>query len=105
VPAEVAGERLRRLVEVVEGSCRRRHQERVGRTEEVLVEGPSKRDPSMLTARTRQNKVVHVPGPLRPGTYAEARITSAGAHHLMGEVVEVTGRPRRTRVRIAVRAG
>jgi tRNA-2-methylthio-N6-dimethylallyladenosine synthase len=105
VPAEVARERLQRLVEVVETSGQRRHHDRVGRIEEILVEGPSKRDPAVLTGRTRQNKIVHVPGPLRPGTYAAARITAAGAHHLVGEVVEVTGRPRRTRVRIAVRAG
>jgi tRNA-2-methylthio-N6-dimethylallyladenosine synthase len=105
VPAEVAGERLQRLVEVIERSGRRRHQARVGRTEEILVEGPSKRDAAVLTSRTRQNKLVHVPGTWAPGTYARARIAAAGAHHLVGEVVDETGRPRRSPVRIAVRAG
>jgi tRNA-2-methylthio-N6-dimethylallyladenosine synthase len=105
VPAEVCRDRMQRLVDVVEHSGLQRHQARVGRLEEILVVGPSKRDPDVLTARTRQNKVVHVPGPLRPGTYAEARITAAGAHHLLGDVVEVTARPRRTRLHIPVRTG
>ena len=37
------------------------HRARIGRTEEVLVEGPSKRDPSVAAGRTRQNKLVHFP--------------------------------------------
>ena len=37
---------------------------RIGRVEEVVVEGPSKRDPSVITGRTAQNKLVH----FQPGT-------------------------------------
>ena len=43
VPDEVVKERFARLVAVVERSAVRRNEARVGRTEEVLVEGPSKR--------------------------------------------------------------
>jgi tRNA-2-methylthio-N6-dimethylallyladenosine synthase len=43
VPAEVAKERMTRLVEVVERHGRRRHEARVGVTEEVLVDGPSEK--------------------------------------------------------------
>ena len=48
-----------------------------GRIEEVLVEGPSKRDPSVTSGRTRQNKLVHFtpPTPLRTGSYATVEIT------------------------------
>ena len=47
--------------------------------EEGVVEGPSRKDPSVTTGRTRQNKLVHFasPSPLRVGTYAEVLVTSA----------------------------
>jgi tRNA-2-methylthio-N6-dimethylallyladenosine synthase len=107
VTREVAAERLERLVVVVERSALARHRARVGRTEEVLVEGPSKKDASVVSGRTRQNKLVHFPAPdgatVRPGSFAQVRITSAAAHFLRGELVEVTERPRhRTRIPLAV---
>ena len=90
---------------VVERSGARRHEARVGRVEEVVVEGPSKRDPAVLTGRTRQNKLVHFPsGPIRVGTYAEVRVTGAGAHSLRGELVEIVA-PATHRTRIPVLAG
>ena len=55
----------------------------------------------MISGRTRQNKLVHFAGRrlLRPGTFAEVRITRAAPHFLAGELVEVTARPRhRTRI-------
>src|SRR5690606_17817880 len=68
VAPEVVAERFDRLRVVVERSALARHQARVGRTEEVVVEGPSKRDAAVTTGRTRQNKLVHFPAgrPLRP---------------------------------------
>jgi tRNA-2-methylthio-N6-dimethylallyladenosine synthase len=100
-PAAVA-DRFERLRVVVERSALARHRARIGRVEEVLVEGPSKRDPAMLSGRTPQNKLVHLPTAdhlRRPGTLATARITGAGPHHLTGELVEVLAGPRhRTRI-------
>ena len=81
----MVAERFERLRVVVERSALARHRARIGRIEEILVEGPSKRDPAMLSGRTPQNKLVHVPavtGPLRPGTFAEVRIIDAGPHYL-----------------------
>jgi tRNA-2-methylthio-N6-dimethylallyladenosine synthase len=104
VPAEVCAERFERLRVVVERSALQRHQGRVGRTEEVLVEGPSRKDPSVLTGRTRQNKLVHFrsPDPLRPGSYASVLVSRAAPHHLTGELVAVTAAPRhRTRIPVA----
>ena len=60
VPAAVVGERFDRLRAVVERSARLKHEARIGRVEEVIVEGPSKKDPAVLTGRTRQNKLVHL---------------------------------------------
>ncbi|MGD9750229.1 MAG: MiaB/RimO family radical SAM methylthiotransferase [Acidimicrobiia bacterium] len=106
VPAEVVADRFERLRVVVEHSTRQRHLERVGRVEQVVVEGPSKRRPELLTGRTAQNKLVHFPSParLRPGTYAEVEVTDAGAHHLLGRLVEVVAVPTH-RTRIPVVAG
>ena len=99
-------ERFERLKVVVERSALARHQARVGRVEEVLVEGPSKKDPTVASGRTRQNKLVHFPGDggalPAPGSFADVRITGAAAHYLRGELVEVTARPRhKTRIPVA----
>ncbi len=105
LPAEVIAERFERLKVVVERSALARHQARIGRVEEVLVEGPSKKDPLVATGRTRQNKLVHFPADVVPaaGTFADVRITGAAAHYLRGELVEVTARPRhKTRIPVAV---
>jgi tRNA-2-methylthio-N6-dimethylallyladenosine synthase len=105
VPADVIAERFERLKIVTERSALARHQARVGRVEEVLVEGPSKKDPAVATGRSRQNKLVHFPvdGAVpAAGTFADVRITGAAAHYLRGELVAVTARPRhKTRIPVA----
>ena len=62
VPDEVKHERLERLVEVVQRIAAERNAERVGRVEEVLVEGPSRTDPGLLRGRTRRNTTVELRG-------------------------------------------
>ncbi len=105
VAAPVVAERFERLRVVVERSALVRHEARVGRVEEVVVEGPSKKDPSVLTGRTRQNKLVHFGAPevLGAGTFADVLVTSAAPHHLKGDLVAVTASPRH-RNRIPVTA-
>ncbi len=102
VPPEVCAERFERLKVVVERSALARHRDRIGRVEEVLVEGPSKKGAGVVTGRTRQNKLVHfAPGDaaVPAGSYAGVRIVDAAPHFLRGELVEVTDRPRhRTRI-------
>jgi tRNA-2-methylthio-N6-dimethylallyladenosine synthase len=109
VPREVVTERFERLRAVVERSALLRHQARIGHLEEVLVEGPSKRDAATVTGRTRQNKLVHFAprhGGPPTGSYASVRVTGAAPHHLFGELVEVTARPRhRVRIPLAVVSG
>ncbi|MGH9089146.1 MAG: MiaB/RimO family radical SAM methylthiotransferase, partial [Acidimicrobiales bacterium] len=107
VAADVVGERFDRLRAVVERSALGHHRARVGRVEEVLVEGPSRRDASMTTARTRQGKLVHFPPPaggITAGAFAEVEITGAAPHHLRGRLRRVTAAPRH-RARIPVAAG
>jgi tRNA-2-methylthio-N6-dimethylallyladenosine synthase len=106
VTHEIAQERMQRLVEVVERHAIRRHEARVGRVEEVLVDGPSKKDSTVLSGRTRQNKLVHFAPPagagVEAGDDADVHIGAAAPHWLRGEVVGVGRRTRRTRTRIPV---
>ncbi|MDJ0960531.1 MAG: tRNA (N6-isopentenyl adenosine(37)-C2)-methylthiotransferase MiaB [Acidimicrobiia bacterium] len=87
VPAEVIQERFDRLVELQNRITLERNQEMVGQRYEIMVEGPSKRDPSLITGRTRGNKLVHVPGSWEPGTFFDAEIVRAAPHHLIGSLV------------------
>jgi tRNA-2-methylthio-N6-dimethylallyladenosine synthase len=108
VEPAVAAERFERLRLVVERSALRRHEARVGRREEALVEGPSKKDPTITSARTRQNKLVHfrAPAPLRVGSYVTVDITGAAPHHLRGEFVELVAEPsHRRRIPVLVADG
>ena len=103
VDPAVASERFERLRVVVERSAIAKHEARVGRIEEVLVEGPSKKDPGVTSGRTRQNKLVHfvTPRPLRAGSYATVEVTRAAPHHLIGNFVDYVADARHT-VRIPV---
>jgi tRNA-2-methylthio-N6-dimethylallyladenosine synthase len=77
--------RLERLVEVIQRRARERAQRFVGRTLEVLVEGPSRTDPSRVRGRSRQNKVVNFSGLGSPGQLIDVQITSATSQTLAGE--------------------
>src|SRR5690349_4057340 len=59
IPHETKIERMERLVEATQRIARERNQARVGRVEEVLVEGSSRTDPSLLRGRTRRNTTVN----------------------------------------------
>jgi tRNA-2-methylthio-N6-dimethylallyladenosine synthase len=85
VPHPVKVERMKRLVEVVQRRAHVRAQRFVGRTMEVLVEGPSRTDPDRLRGRTRHNKVVNFSGLAAPGELAQVQITAASSQTLSGE--------------------
>ncbi len=85
VPHEIKVERMERLVAVVQRRARERAQRFVGRTLDVLVEGPSRHDPARLRGRTRHNKVVNFDGLGVPGEFMAVRIDSATSQTLAGE--------------------
>jgi len=85
VPHEVKVERMERLVEAVQRHARERAQRFVGRTMEVLVEGPSRTDPERLRGRTRHNKAVNFTGLAAPGELTQVRIDAASSQTLSGE--------------------
>ncbi len=85
VPHEIKVERMERLVEVIQRRARERAQRFVGRTVEVLVEGPSRTDPTRLRGRSRHNKVVNFDGLGEPGELVHVEITGATSQTLSGE--------------------
>jgi tRNA-2-methylthio-N6-dimethylallyladenosine synthase len=85
LPHEVKRERMERLVAAVQRHATERAQRFVGRTMEVLVEGPSRTDPAKLRGRTRHNKTVNFAGVAAPGELTEVEIASATSTTLAGE--------------------
>src|SRR5204862_3363959 len=82
----VKRERMERLVELVQRRAKERAQRFVGRSVEVLVEGPSRNDPSRLRGRCRHNKVVNFAGLAEPGELVEVLVTDATSQTLSGEM-------------------
>ncbi len=62
VPAAVARERLTRLIDVQNGISAEVNKALVGRRFEVLVEGPSPKNPARLQGFSRESKMLHFPG-------------------------------------------
>jgi tRNA-2-methylthio-N6-dimethylallyladenosine synthase len=89
IPDEVKRERIERLVELVQRIGHARNQERVGRVEEVLVEGPSRTDPRLLRGRTRRNVTVNFAGASAPGDLVDVRIEAATSTTLKGTELAV----------------
>jgi tRNA-2-methylthio-N6-dimethylallyladenosine synthase len=85
VPHELKVARMERLVAVVQRRARERAQRFVGRTLEVLVEGPSRTDPSRLRGRSRHNKVVNFDGLGSPGDLIDVQISAGTSQTLSGE--------------------
>jgi tRNA-2-methylthio-N6-dimethylallyladenosine synthase len=84
VPEDVKHDRIERLVDVVQQVAASRNAERVGRVEEVLVESPSRTDPSLLRGRTRRNTTVNFSGSAALGDLVEVRIEGATSTTLRG---------------------
>jgi tRNA-2-methylthio-N6-dimethylallyladenosine synthase len=84
VPHPVKVERMERLVEAVQRRARERSQRFVGRNMEVLVEGPSRSDPTRIRGRIRHNKAVNFEGTAEPGQMVEVEISAATSQTLTG---------------------
>jgi tRNA-2-methylthio-N6-dimethylallyladenosine synthase len=82
---EVKIERMERLVELTQRIAAERNASRVGGVEEVLVEGPSRTDSSLLRGRTRRNTTVNFRGSAAPGDLVPVEITGATAATLRGQ--------------------
>jgi len=84
VPHEVKIERMERLVNLIQSIARERNRARIGRVEEVLVEGTSRTDSALLRGRTRRNTTVNFTGDAAPGMLVDVRIEDATSTTLKG---------------------
>jgi tRNA-2-methylthio-N6-dimethylallyladenosine synthase len=85
LPHRVKSERMERLVDAVQRHAAERAQRFVGRTMDVLVEGPSRTDPDKLRGRIRHNKTINFTGVAAPGELTEVEVSSATSTTLAGE--------------------
>lgn len=86
VPQEVREERLERVLRAINEVAARRYEALVGKEVEILVEGPSRKNPERLTGRTRCNKIVVFDGAERHiGQVMDVRVVKAGSFTLYGE--------------------
>jgi tRNA-2-methylthio-N6-dimethylallyladenosine synthase len=86
VPVSLREERNHRLLEVLNEVSAHKHRALVGETVQILVEGPSKKNPARLAGRTRCNKIVVFEGSDRHrGQLLDVRITRAGSFTLYGD--------------------
>ena len=89
VPEAVKHERLEALVERVQRMAAERNAERIGRVEEVLVEGPSRTDISLTRGRTRRNTTVNFAGPGTPGELVDVLVETATSTTLRGRATSL----------------
>ena len=85
-PQEVKEERNQRLLQLVNEIGGRKYRNYVGRHVQILVEGPSKKNPERMTGRTRSNKIVVFDGSEgHRGQIMDVRITRTGSFTLYGD--------------------
>ena len=89
VPDAVKRDRIERLVELVQRHAAARNEERIGRVEEVLVEGPSRTDPTLVRGRTRRNTTVNFAGAAAAGDLVDVLIERTTSTTLAGSQVAV----------------
>jgi tRNA-2-methylthio-N6-dimethylallyladenosine synthase len=95
IPDDVKRDRIERLVELVQQIAAQRNAGRIGRVEQVLVEGPSRTDPTFLRGRTRRNTTVNFTGEAQPGDLVDVAIERATSTTLGGTLAVDGGRTRR----------
>ena len=94
VPHEVKQRRFDGLMQMQKRIALAANMPYEGQTVEVLVEGPSKKDPYKLSGRTRTNKIINFPGdPAWIGTLLPVYVTRAGLYALEGEATTVRALP------------
>ena len=84
LPHPIKVERMERLVEAVQRRATERSQRFVGREMEVLVEGPSRTDPTRLRGRSRHNKAVNFEGTAAAGELVAVQVEAATSQTLRG---------------------
>ena len=86
VPQEIREERNHRLLDLVNEIAARKYDTFIGRQVQILVEGPSKKNPARYTGRTRCNRIVLFDGsPRHHGQLMDLKIERTGSFTLYGD--------------------
>ena len=90
VDEQVKSERLQQLMRLQNYKAKEESQKYLGKTVKVLVEGPSRKNPEMLTGRTSTHKIVlfKSPGIDLKGKFVNTKIYEAKTWTLYGELEE-----------------
>ena len=90
VDEQVKSERLQKLMRLQNYKAKEESQKYLGKTVKVLVEGPSRKNPEMLTGRTSTHKIVlfKSPGTDLKGKFVNTKIYEAKTWTLYGELEE-----------------
>lgn len=90
-PASIKLERLTRLQKLSHDVSCALHAAEVGQIQEILIEGPSKKDSARLTGRTSQNVPCHVSRQdsprLKAGDLVKVLISNSALTHLEGRLI------------------
>mgnify|MGYP000041198904 CR=1 FL=1 len=88
VPEKVKSDRLSEIIDIQRENQRKTHDRFIGLTKEVLVEGPSKKNPDELCGRISENTMVIFPNrDFKAGQYVDVKITAATSATLRGEAI------------------
>ncbi len=88
VPYETKSKRFMELVKHLEINIEEYSKQMVGHTYDILVDGPSKNDPSMMSGYTETNKMVHFKGDeTMIGKIIKVKIIESHTYSLIGEIV------------------
>jgi len=88
VPEGTKGNRLNEIIEKQNAHSLKRNQDQIGKTFEILVEGPSKRSDAQFCGRnSRNNMVIFDKKNALKGSYISVKITHCTQATLFGEIV------------------
>ena len=85
IAGDVVKDRYRRLTDLQDSIGLERNQALMGETVELLIDGPSKKDPERKSGRTRTNKLVHLRTDRPAGSFVNARLVEATPFYLLGD--------------------
>ncbi|HMA61978.1 MAG TPA: tRNA (N6-isopentenyl adenosine(37)-C2)-methylthiotransferase MiaB [bacterium] len=89
IPYKLKNERLQEVIKLQHSHTRKKNRKLIGQTMEVLVEGPSKKDPDELVGRTESDKLVIMKsGQGTVGQFSDVKITETAGVSLFGEIEE-----------------
>jgi tRNA-2-methylthio-N6-dimethylallyladenosine synthase len=87
LPLSVRKGRIDRLISLQTGITIEKNREAVGKVFEVLVEGPSPKNPERLQGYTREFKMMHFDGPAQAGDVVPVEAVDAHLWGLSGRLV------------------